>query len=176
MDMKPYQENVTCSGTSQPKARASSTERPSSAAWCISFLGIHPTLTQVPPRPHFVPVDKKTPYSPWTLTPYCIPCLKDTICDTITKQRIRMTNTAEYITNAKWKWAGHMSQTNDNWQSIVSTEWQIKGIRSAEGPKHRWRDDIVGQQGTVWAKQRTVVEGHNLEQNMINSTPCLSTV
>lgn len=24
---------------------------PSKAAWCISFLGIQPTLTQVPPRP-----------------------------------------------------------------------------------------------------------------------------
>ena len=24
---------------------------PSKAAWCISFFGIQPTLTQVPPRP-----------------------------------------------------------------------------------------------------------------------------
>lgn len=28
---------------------------PSSAAWCISFLGMQPTFTQVPPRPHRVP-------------------------------------------------------------------------------------------------------------------------
>lgn len=28
---------------------------PSNAAWCINFFGIHPTLTQVPPSPHFVP-------------------------------------------------------------------------------------------------------------------------
>ena len=24
---------------------------PSNAAWCMSFFGIHPTLTHVPPRP-----------------------------------------------------------------------------------------------------------------------------
>ena len=28
---------------------------PSKAAVCMSFLGIHPTLTQVPPKPHFEP-------------------------------------------------------------------------------------------------------------------------
>ena len=28
---------------------------PRRAAWCISFFGMHPTLTQVPPRPHVVP-------------------------------------------------------------------------------------------------------------------------
>ena len=28
---------------------------PSSAAWCMSFFGIQPTLTQVPPNPHLDP-------------------------------------------------------------------------------------------------------------------------
>lgn len=30
-------------------------ECPRSAAWCINFLGMQPTFTQVPPRPHVVP-------------------------------------------------------------------------------------------------------------------------
>ena len=29
--------------------------KPSEAAKCINFLGMHPTLTQVPPRPHVFP-------------------------------------------------------------------------------------------------------------------------
>lgn len=28
---------------------------PSREAWCISFFGMHPTLTHVPPKPHVVP-------------------------------------------------------------------------------------------------------------------------
>ena len=28
---------------------------PKMAAWCMSFFGMQPTLTQVPPRPHLVP-------------------------------------------------------------------------------------------------------------------------
>lgn len=31
------------------------TASPSKAAWCINFLGIQPTFTHVPPRPHFEP-------------------------------------------------------------------------------------------------------------------------
>ena len=44
------------SGSSQPNFLASLTDWPRRAAWCISFLGMHPTLTQVPPRPHAVPI------------------------------------------------------------------------------------------------------------------------
>ena len=43
-------------GISQPKAAASAfMPSPSSDAWCISFFGMQPTLTHVPPRPHVVP-------------------------------------------------------------------------------------------------------------------------
>ena len=44
--------------------------------------------------------------------------------------------------------AGHIARMKDN----RSTERQIKGVRSAERPKRRWRDDIVGQQGEVWTR------------------------
>ncbi len=37
----------------------------STAAWCISFLGIHPTLTQVPPRPE----TNKLPVKLWYFFP-----------------------------------------------------------------------------------------------------------
>ena len=57
----------------------------------------------------------------------------------------------------------------DNRWTIRSTEWQIKGVRSAGSPKC-WRDDIVGQQEAVWtrtAKDReswtTLAEGYFLQ-------------
>ena len=33
-----------------------------------------------------------------------------------------------------------------------STEWQIKDGGSVGKAKRRWRDDIVGQQGTAWTR------------------------
>ena len=58
----------------------------------------------------------------------------------------------------------------DNGRTIRSTEWQIKGVRSAGRPKRRWRDDIVGQQGAVWTRiakdierWRTLAEGYCLQ-------------
>lgn len=44
------------SGKSQPKALASSYAAPKSAALCINFLGLQPTLAQVPPNPQVVPM------------------------------------------------------------------------------------------------------------------------
>ena len=44
------------SGDAHPKAAASSRiASPNIAAVCMSFFGMQPTLTQVPPKPHFVP-------------------------------------------------------------------------------------------------------------------------
>ena len=40
----------------------------------------------------------------------------------------------------------------DNRWSIRNTEWLIEGERSVGRPKRGWRDDIVGQQGTVWTR------------------------
>ena len=54
-----------------------------------------------------------------------------------------MTEIAKYVTNAKWKWAGHITRMNDNRQTIRSTEWQIKGVGSVARLKHRRRGDIV---------------------------------
>ena len=38
----------------------------------------------------------------------------------------------------------------DSRWTIRRTEWQAEGLRSVGRPKRRWRDDIVGQQGSVW--------------------------
>ena len=38
-----------------PYSLASEKDSPRMPAWCISFLGMHPTLTQVPPKPQVVP-------------------------------------------------------------------------------------------------------------------------
>ena len=75
----------------------------------------------------------------------------------------------QYVTNAKWKWAGHVVQMENNGWTIRSTEWQIKGVRSTGRPTRRWTDDIVGQQGAVWTRTakdreswRSLAEGYFL--------------
>lgn len=45
-------ERSPVSSNSQPNLRASCTAVPSKAVWCISFLGMQPTFTHVPPRPN----------------------------------------------------------------------------------------------------------------------------
>ena len=90
--------------------------------------------------------------------------LKDRIRNTTIRRRTRVTDIAQYVTNTKWKWAGHIARMKDNRWTISSTEWQVKDARSVRRPKGRWRDDIVGRQGarTRIAKDRerwTLVEG-----------------
>ena len=55
--------------------------------------------------------------------------LNDRIRHTI-RQRTRMTDIVQYVTNTKWKWAGHIARVNDNRWTIRSTEWQTEGVRS----------------------------------------------
>ena len=54
------------------------------------------------------------------------------ICNTIIRQRTRVTDIVQDITNTKWKWAGHIVWMKYNricrW-TMRSTEWQIKGVR-----------------------------------------------
>ena len=96
--------------------------------------------------------------------------LKDRIRNTTIRQRTRVTDIVQYVTNTKWKWAGHIARIKDSRWAIRSTEWQTEGARSVGRPKRRWRDDIVGQQGAVWtriAKDRdrwkTLAEGYFLQ-------------
>ena len=61
--------------------------------------------------------------------------LKDRIRNTIIKQITRVTGIVQYVTNAKWKWAGRVAQVKDDRLAIRSTERQIKGVRSIGRPK-----------------------------------------
>ena len=82
----------------------------------------------------------------------------------IIRQRTRVENIVQYVTNTKWKWAEHIAHVADNSWLIRSTEWQIKGVISVG------RDDIVGQQAAVWTRiaedrerWRTLVKGYFLQ-------------
>ena len=63
--------------------------------------------------------------------------LKDRLRYTIIRQRTRVTDIVQYVTNTKWKWAGHITQMKDNRWTIRSTERQIKGVGSVGRPKRR---------------------------------------
>ena len=78
--------------------------------------------------------------------------LKDRIRNTTIRQRTRVTDIVEYVTNTKWKWAGHIARVKDSRWTIRSREWQTEGVRSVGRPKRGWRDDIMGQQGAVWTR------------------------
>ena len=83
---------------------------------------------------------------------------------------MRVTDVVQYVTNTKWKWAGHIDRMKDKRWTTRNTEWKIKGVRSGR-PKRRWRDDIVGRQGAVWTRiakdrerWRTLEEGYFLQR------------
>ena len=79
--------------------------------------------------------------------------LNDRIRDTIIRQRTRVTDIVQYLTNTKWKWAGHIARMKDNRWTIRSTEWQIKGVRSVGRPKRRWREM------TLWGNRERYGQG-----------------
>ena len=96
--------------------------------------------------------------------------LKDRISNTTIRQRTRVTDIVQYVTNTKWKWPGHISQMKDNRWTIRSIKWQTEGVRSVGRTKRRRRNDIVGQQEEVWTRVekdrerwRTLAEGYFLQ-------------
>ena len=115
-------------------------------------------------------ISKETRNKPYTIERRMLNVkLKDGIRNTAIRQRTRVTDIVQYVTNTKWKWAGHITRMKDNRWTIRSTEWQTEGVRSVGRPKRRWRDDIVGQQGAVWTRTakdrerwRTLAEGYFL--------------
>ena len=88
--------------------------------------------------------------------------LIDRIRNTTIRQRTKVTDIVQYVTNTKWKGAGHIVRMKDNRWTIRSTEWHTEGARSVGRPKRRWRDGIEGQQGTVWTRiARTEKDGRH---------------
>ena len=52
--------------------------------------------------------------------------LKDRIHNTTIRQRTRVTDIVQYVTNAKWKWAGHITRMKDN-------RWTITVLKAQSG-------------------------------------------
>ena len=52
--------------------------------------------------------------------------LKDRIRNTTIRQRTRVTDIVQYITNTKWERAGHIGRMKDNRWTIRCTEWQTE--------------------------------------------------
>ena len=48
--------------------------------------------------------------------------LKDRFRNTIIRQRTRVTDIVQYVTDMKWKWAGHIARMKDNRWTIRRTE------------------------------------------------------
>ena len=48
--------------------------------------------------------------------------LEDRIRNTTISLRTRVKDIVQYVTNTKWKWAGHIAQMKDNRWTIRSTE------------------------------------------------------
>ena len=63
--------------------------------------------------------------------------IRDRIRNTISRQRTRVTDIVQYVTNTKWKWAGHIARMKDNRWTDRSMEWQLEGVRSVGRPKRR---------------------------------------
>ena len=52
--------------------------------------------------------------------------LKDRIRNTIIRQRTTVTNIVQYVTNTKWKWAGHIAQMKGNgWHRVADKGCKI---------------------------------------------------
>ena len=78
--------------------------------------------------------------------------VKDKIRNTIIRQRTRMTDVVQYVTNAKWKWAGHIARVEDNRWTISSSEWQIRAYDQLED------QHVVGEM-TLWGNRERYGQG-----------------
>ena len=95
-------------------------------------------------------------------------CQAKRVRNTSTRQKNRVIDIVQYVTNTNWKRAGHIARMKDFRCIIRSEEWQTRGVRSVGGPNRRLRSDIVGQQGVVWTskeqrKLETLAEGYFLQ-------------
>ena len=97
--------------------------------------------------------------------------LTDTICNTTIKQRIRMTDVAECVTNAQFTCSEHNIQVNDNKKTFGSKEYHMemaKGQFEDQNVAGYWHRQ--GQQRQRMYKDcgrglLPVVEGCSLEWN-----------
>ena len=72
--------------------------------------------------------------------------LKDRFCNTITRQRSRVTDIVQYVTNTKWKWAGHIAWMKDNRWTVRSrvADKGCKISRMTKTSLERWHCGATG--------------------------------
>ena len=72
--------------------------------------------------------------------------LKARIRNTFIRQRTRVTDTVEYITNEKWKWAGHIARMKNNrWTRDLWMDY--------------WKHRVVDKRRRISCKTKTSLEG-----------------
>ena len=83
--------------------------------------------------------------------------LKDRIRNTIIRQRTRVTDTVQYVTNTKWKWAGHIARGKDNsW--TVRTKWAGHISRMKDNSwtiRTKWAGHIARMKDNRWTIRST---------------------
>jgi hypothetical protein len=80
--------------------------------------------------------------------------LRDRVKHTEIRKITQVKDIIEKIKETKWRWAGHLSRTQDNRWTMRLTEWQPRtGKRRRGRQKRRWRDDITTYMETAtWAR------------------------
>ena len=92
--------------------------------------------------------------------------LEDRIRNSTIRQRARVTDIVQHVTNTKWQWAGHIARMKDNRWTIRSIEWQTDGLRSAGRPKRGATRSGMDEDRERWKTVGGIfpaVEGHSTE-------------
>ncbi|XP_072016915.1 uncharacterized protein [Amphiura filiformis] len=79
--------------------------------------------------------------------------LRERVRHTEIRKVTQVKDILQKIKETKWRWAGHLSRTDDNRWTKRLTEWQPRtGKRRRGRQKRRWRDDITTfMSTTAWA-------------------------
>ena len=80
--------------------------------------------------------------------------LRDKVRHTDIRQKTKVKDIIEKIKETKWRWAGHLSRSQDNRWTKKLTEWQPRNGKRRRGrQKRRWRDDITTYTNTAtWTR------------------------
>lgn len=80
--------------------------------------------------------------------------LRDRVRHSDIRQKTKVKDVILKIKEMKWKWAGHLSRTQDNRWTKKLTEWQPRNGKRRRGrQKRRWRDEISTYTNTAsWSR------------------------
>lgn len=93
---------------------------------------------------------------------------KDRIPNTIIRQRTKVIDIIQLITQAKWRWAGHIARMTDNRWTKRLIEWRPREDKRSRGrPPTRWSDDVRRIAGNWINKAQDRKKWKNLEEAYI---------